>query len=351
MTHSNSLSILSLHELGWKPFFQQQLALEEWDDTTPARVVERHRSMIVAQTETQRLSLPLLPSMKGLTVGDWILLDSNDRFHRLLDRQSLFARKAAGSRIASQSIAANVDTVFVVSSMNNDFNLNRIERFLALVNEAGAEPVIVLTRADLCDAPQGYIQQIQSMDSMLMVEPVNALDADSVSVLKNWCTAGKTVAFLGSSGVGKSTLVNSLLGQESQSTGGIREDDSKGRHTTTSRSLHTFPEGGLLLDTPGMRELQLADCEQGVEETFADISALAQQCQFGNCQHNGEPGCAITEALKQKQLDPRRLGNYQKLMREQAINSASLAEKRARDKSLSKMYRSVQNESRRRKKG
>ena len=151
--------------------------------------------------------------------------------------------------------------------------------------------------------------------------------------------------------MGKSTLVNTLLGQQSQETSDIREDDSKGRHTTTSRSLHAMPSGGLLLDTPGMRELQLADCEQGVEETFADISALAQECQFGDCQHNGEPGCAIGHAIEQEQLDPRRFGNYQKLMREQAMNSASLAEKRARDKSLSRMYRSVQNESRRRKKG
>ena len=195
MTHINSISNLSLPALGWKPFFQQQLTLDEWEDAIPARIVELHRSIIVVQTENNRLSLPVLPNMTGLTVGDWILLNQNESFHRLLDRQSLFARKAAGSKVESQSIAANVDTVFVVCSMNNDFNLSRIERFLALANEAGAEPVIVLTKADLCDEPQDYIQQIHSMDSMLMVEAINGLDADSVNVLAEWCSPGKTVAF------------------------------------------------------------------------------------------------------------------------------------------------------------
>ncbi|KEQ14612.1 GTPase RsgA [Endozoicomonas montiporae] len=342
---------MSLHELGWKPFFQQQLTLDEWDDAIPARVVEQHRSVIVIQTEDERLSLPVLPDMTGITVGDWLLINRENRFSRLLDRQSLFSRKAAGGKVNSQCIAANVDTVFIVSSMNHDFNLNRIERFLALVHEAGAEPVVVLTKADLCEDPQSYLQQVRSMDAMLMVEPVNALDTHSVKALDSWCSMGKTIAFLGSSGVGKSTLVNTLLHRQSQTTGNIREDDSKGRHTTTARSLHPMSSGSLLLDTPGMRELQLADCEQGVEETFADIQRLTQQCQFSDCQHNGEPGCAIEQAIDDGQLEPRRLNNYRKLMREQAMNAATLAEKRARDKSLSRLYQSVQNESRRRKKG
>ena len=351
LSKTNANTTLSLHELGWKPFFQQQLTLDEWDDAIPARVVELHRSIIVVQTEDKRLSLPVLPDMAGITVGDWLLMNHDDHFCRQLERQSLFARKAAGSKVNSQSIAANVDTVFIVSSMNNDFNLNRIERFLALAHEAGADPVVVLTKADLCSDPQDYIRQVQSMDSMLMVEAVNALDTNSVNALISWCTTGKTVAFLGSSGVGKSSLVNTLLNTTSQATGTIREDDSKGRHTTTSRSLHPMPSGSLLLDTPGMRELQLADCEQGVEETFADISRLARDCQFSDCQHNGEPGCAIAAALNQGQLDTRRLNNFRKLMREQALNAATLAQKRARDKSLSRLYRSVQSESRLRKKG
>ena len=350
-SHTTENPTLSLHELGWKPFFQQQLTLDEWEDAIPARVIELHRSIIVVQTEDKRLTLPVIPDMTGITVGDWLLVNHDDHFCRLLERQSLFARKAAGSKVNSQGIAANVDVAFIVSSMNSDFNLNRLERFLALTNEAGAEPVVVLTRADLCADPQDYIRQVQAMDSMLTVEAVNALDASSVNALTSWCTTGKTVAFLGSSGVGKSTLVNTLLNKAAQATGTIREDDSKGRHTTTARSLHPMPSGSLLLDTPGMRELQLADCEQGVEETFADIRRLASSCQFSDCQHNGEPGCAIASALELGQLDTRRLNNYRKLMREQALNSATLAQKRARDKSLSRLYRSVQGESRRRKKG
>ena len=344
------MSSISVSQLGWRAFFQQQLTLEEWGDHIPARVIEHHRSTVTVMTDQGNQALPLLPNMPALTVGDWILLTDNGQFHRELQRLSVFSRKAAGSKVQEQLIAANVDTVFVVCSVNRDFNLNRIERYLVLASEAGVEPVVVLTKADCCDDPDDYKCQVQSLDPFLMVETVNSLDPDSVSVLEAWCGTGKTVAFMGSSGVGKSTLINTLLGHSSQSTGSVREDDSKGRHTTTSRSLHLMTAGGLLLDTPGMRELQLADCGQGVEDTFSEISELTQQCQFSDCQHEGEPGCAIRAAIDNGMIDQRRLKNYQKLMREQAMNSASLAEKRARDRSLSRMYRSVQTESRRRKK-
>lgn len=338
-------------DLGWRPFFQQQLTLEEWDDCLPARVIEQHRSNLIVLSEQGSLSLPVTPSMPPLTVGDWVLLNHNKHFHRVLEQVSIFSRKASGSKVQEQLIASNIDTLFVVCSMNNDFNLNRIERYLALANEAGVEPVVVLTKADCCDDPDDFKYQVQAIDSFLMVETVNALDHESVDALKHWCGNGKTVAFMGSSGVGKSTLINTLLGSSSQSTGSIREDDSKGRHTTTSRSLHLIPTGGLLLDTPGMRELQLADCEQGVDETFSEITALADQCRFQDCQHENEPGCAIQQALEAGELDPRRFNNYLKLMREQALNGASLAEKRAKDKAFTKMIQGIQTESRRRKKG
>lgn len=279
------------------------------------------------------------------------MLDEAGGFNRLLDRLSLFSRKAAGSKVAAQNIAANVDTVFIVSSLNSNFSLNRIERYLALAHEAGVEPVVVLTKADMCDDLQGFVQQVRALDRMLMVEAVNGLDADSVSVLSHWCGVGKTVAFLGSSGVGKSTLINTLLGQTEQETAAIREQDSKGRHTTTARSLHFMPNGGMLLDTPGMRELQLADCERGVEETFAEVAELAAQCRFSDCQHQSEPGCMIQKAIKQGELDQRRLDNYLKLLREQAFNGATLAEKRSKDRDFSKMVRSVMSEAQQRKKG
>ncbi|MCU7845120.1 MAG: ribosome small subunit-dependent GTPase A [Candidatus Thiodiazotropha sp. (ex Monitilora ramsayi)] len=344
-------TILSLSQLGWSPFFQQQLSLEEWEQSIVGRVIERHRSMIELATEQGNRTLHIIPGMPELTVGDWALLDREGRFHRVLERLSLFSRKASGTKVAAQLIAANVDTLFVVSSLNDDFNLNRIERYLALSSEAGVEAVVVLTKADLCEETDGYVRQVQSLDSMLMVEVVNGLDPISVNVLESWCYTGKTVALLGSSGVGKSTLVNTLLGSSVQAIASIREDDSKGRHTTTTRSLHFLPAGGLLLDTPGMRELQLFDCEEGIRETFADIDKLAGQCRFADCHHDKEPDCAVRAAIEAGELDKRRLTSFKKLMREQALNSASLQEKRARERALGRFYRSTMRASQQWKKG
>ncbi len=218
----------------------------------------------------------------------------------------------------------------IVCSLNNDFNLSRIERYLAIAKEAEVEPVIVLTKADLCDDVDDKYDQVQKLNRMMSVYTVNALDTDDLIALHSYCKNGNTVAFLGSSGVGKLTLVNGLLGFEALKTGGVREDDSKGRHTTTHRTLKLMPLGGLLMDTPGMRELQLSDCEQGVSETFSEIRELALQCRFGDCSHNTEPGCAIQKALTTDLLDERRFASYQKLMREQAFNGATLAEKKAK---------------------
>ncbi|MDX1301808.1 ribosome small subunit-dependent GTPase A [Photobacterium sp.] len=342
---------ISLPELGWRPFFQQQLSLDEFEQARIMRVMAQHRSQLELMTEQGGFYLPVTPSMPAVTVGDWLLVDKQGHFIRLLDRISQFSRKAAGSKIDTQLIAANVDTVFIISSLNHDFNLSRIERYLALTNEAGVEPVIVLTKADCCDNPLPFVRQVQELDPMLLVEAVNCLDRNSVTVLEPWCQTGRTVAFVGSSGAGKSTLINSLQEKQAQTTGDIRHDDSKGRHTTTSRSLHVMTAGGLLLDTPGMRELQLSDCEQGLTATFADIYSLAEQCRFSDCHHQGEPGCAVREAIDSGELNERRLVSYLKLNREQAINGASIAEKRARSRNLGKYYRSVQNESRKRKKG
>ncbi|MEZ8194180.1 ribosome small subunit-dependent GTPase A [Vibrio cortegadensis] len=342
---------MSLQQLGWQPVFQQQLTLEDYESNVIARITAHHRSSYTLATEQGELSLPIHQNQPLMTVGDWIILDANQQFLRLLDRQSLFSRKAAGSKVAEQYISANIDTVFIVVSLNNDFNLSRIERYLAMTNEAQVESVIVLTKADLCDDVEAKCQQVQNLDPMLMIESVNSLDHTSVQTLNAWCKLGQTVAFMGSSGVGKSTLVNTLMQSDDQETGGIREDDSKGRHTTTSRSLHCMPNGGLLLDTPGMRELQLADCADGVSETFSDIEALTKQCRFSDCQHQTEPGCAVQKALESGELEQRRLSNYLKLLREQARNGATLAQQRAHYKQLGKMYRNVQSESRSRKKG
>ena len=331
----------SLPQLGWNHFFQQQLSLEEYETCTPARVFGQERSVLQLINEHGALSLPVTAAMGPMTVGDWVLLDRADRFHRALDRSSLFIRKAAGAKNRRQLISANVDTVFLVSSMNQDFNLNRLERYLALTAEADVESVVVLTKADCCENPQEFISRSLALGESLDVIAVNSLDRNSVNQLTPWCQLGKTVAFLGSSGVGKSTLINTLWGEAVQRTQSIRQDDDKGRHTTTSRSMHLLPSGALFLDTPGMRELQLVDCEQGVDETFSEINDLARRCRFPDCRHQVEPDCAVREAIESGEVDERRLRSYRKLMKEQAFNSATLAERRAQDREFGKHVRSV----------
>jgi ribosome biogenesis GTPase len=329
----------ALAQWGWQPYFQQQLRSDEWEQSKPARVTGVERSLIEVAGEGFTCTLPLLNSMPAMAVGDWLLLDASLRFQRLLERSSLFARKAAGTGVAAQLIAANVDTLFIVSSLNQDFNLNRIERYLVLAHEARVQPLVVLTKEDLCADPQGQVAQASRLGAGLLVLSVNALVAQSVSKLAPWCGAGQTVALMGSSGVGKSTLVNTLLGKALQQTQAIRSDDDKGRHTTTRRSLHPLAEGGLLLDTPGMRELQLFVGEESVEAAFAEVGALAAKCRFADCGHGNEPGCAVRAALEAGTLDARRLENYGKLLREQERNSATLAEQRARSRQLGRQYR------------
>ncbi|GAK86341.1 probable GTPase related to EngC [Vibrio ponticus] len=349
--NSNATSAITLSQLGWNNLFHQQLTLDDLEHHQIARISEHHRSGYTLLTEQGQHSLTITKSLPDMTVGDWVVLDTDGQFLRLLDRQSLFSRKAAGSKVSQQLIASNVSTLFIVCSLNDDFNLSRIERYLSIAHDADVEPVIILTKADLCSDSDDKRTQVQALDPMLFVEVVNALDSQQCQQLNGWCKQGKTVAFMGSSGVGKSTLINSLLGEATQATGGIRESDSKGRHTTTSRSLHLLPSGGVLIDTPGMRELQIHDCADGVEQTFSDVQALVEQCRFSDCQHNNEPGCAVTKALEAGDIDQRRVTNYFKLMREQEWNGASLAEQRSKSKQFTKYCRSVQSENRSKKLG
>ncbi|WP_237062703.1 ribosome small subunit-dependent GTPase A [Microbulbifer zhoushanensis] len=352
-----SLSPLQL--LGWKPFFQQQLALEELEACDPLRVMAVHRDRLLLAGEQGEEVLALGGTFfnepasgdtggQRVTVGDWLLLDRESRrAQRCLERQSLFQRMAPGGQ-RTQLIAANVDTAVVVSSCNHDFNLSRIERYLALVRATGARPVVVLTKADQCDAPGDYLDRLRELPDIQALA-LNATDPDSVEPLRGWCGVGETVALLGSSGVGKSTLLNTLSGEQQAAIAAIREDDSKGRHTTRHRELYPLPGGALLLDSPGMRELGLAGVERGLEEAFGDIGVLASQCRFADCRHQSEPGCAVIAALDSGELDERRLHNWRKLEREVARNNRTLAEQRAGDKALGQMYRAVQGHARNRK--
>jgi ribosome biogenesis GTPase len=341
----------TLPQLGWRGFFQTQLSFEEIESFHPVRISEHHRNQYHYLSQDGEGMLAIHPSMPAMTVGDWILLSEEGQFERLLERQSHFSRKASGSKVHEQSIASNVDTVFIVASLNDDFNLNRIERYLAITHEAQSDPVVVLTKADLCDDIDAYLEPLRKLDHHLMIEVVNALDGESLKGLQSWCKTGQTIALLGSSGVGKSTLVNTLKGlaeddAAASATQKIREDDSKGRHTTTSRQLHFLPQGGLFLDTPGMRELQIVNCEEGIEHTFSDITELAKGCRFTNCEHHGEPDCAVNQAIDDGDLELRRLQSYHKLMREQALNMATLAQKRESDRNTTKFYRNVQSDMR-----
>jgi len=336
---------VTLAALGWRPFFQQQLDLSELETTEPVRVIAVHRSGLHVIGEHLDLTIPPLSSPDAedaATIGDWLLLDvSIPRAIRRLDRMSLFKRKAPGTGRSVQLIAANVDTLMIVSSCNQDFNIARLERYLALARATDVTPVVVLTKADQSDAPDDYRHRAESLMPLLTVETLDATDANQVSALLPWCGPGQTIAFVGSSGVGKSTLTNSLLGQSEIATQEIREDDAKGRHTTTHRALYALPSGGWVLDTPGMRELQLTESEAGVAALFEDIEELAVNCRFQNCAHETEPGCAVQQAIADGELSADRLHRWRKLLAENERNSQSIAESRSKDKALGKMYREV----------
>ena len=334
---------LSLPDLGWRPFFQQQLEIDEVASADPVRVVAVHRNGLhVIGHGIDETIAPFGEEQDAATIGDWLLFDpARRRGLRRLDRFSLFKRRAPGTHRTVQLIAANVDTLMIVSSCNQDFNIARLERYLALARETDVTPVIVLTKADQTETPEDYRRQAETLMPLLCVETLDATNTDAVRVLLPWCGTGQTIAFVGSSGVGKSTLANALMGKADIATQAIREDDAKGRHTTTRRALYRLPSGGWVLDTPGMRELQLTDSAHGLSALFSDIETLAANCRFHDCAHETEPGCAVQAAIAAGELDTGRLKRWRKLLAENERNSQTIAQARAKDKAFGKMIKEI----------
>ena len=315
--------------LGWNSYFEENFQAMA-DGFRPARVIVEHRGGYHVSTGeisyaaelsgkfrfevTQRDALP--------AVGDWVLIapktDNKAIIHHLLPRKSKFSRKIAGTTTEEQIIVANVDTVFLVNALNQDFNPSRIERYLVMAWESGANPVIVLSKADLCSDIEGKVEALSGIAVGVPIHVVSSATEKGIDELKAYLTEGTTTALLGSSGAGKSTLINKLYGKEIQIVQDIREDDGKGKHTTTSRELITLQTGGVLIDTPGMRELQLWETDQ-LSQSFPDIDAYAEQCRFRDCQHEGEPKCAVRNAIEEGMLEERRLENYKKFHRELAF--------------------------------
>ena len=346
---------LDLAACGWSPFFQSQLDIDDLEQTSPVRVLAVHRGaldVVGPDVAGSILPMPADDDEDQPTVGDWLLLDrASGRPTRLLDRKSLFKRRAAGTARRLQQIAANVDTLFVVSSCNLDFNPARLERYLALAHSAEVTPVVVLTKADLTGDAADYAAKAARLAPGLLADCVDARDPVSVGRLAPWCDTGQTVALLGSSGVGKSTLVNTLTGTGVQATRAIRDDDDKGRHATTARSMHRLPMGGWLIDTPGMRELQVTDVEAGLNDVFADVVAVAARCRFSDCRHETEPGCAVRAAIADGSLDPDRWRRYAKLAAEDARTTETLAQRRRRDRTFGRMVKAIVKEKQSRQRG
>jgi ribosome biogenesis GTPase len=339
--------VLDLESLGWDEAWAEQFDPYRGDALVPGRVAVQHRGAWDVLTELGELRADIAgrlvheaPSPAELpVVGDWVAVaprpgESAGTIQAVLPRRTRFSRKTAWTAVEEQVLAANLDVVFIVSSLNEDLNLRRLERYLTLAWESGARPVILLTKADLHPAPETAVAEVESVAYGVPVLALSARTGEGLDALRSYLRPGVTTALLGSSGVGKSTLVNTLAGVQLLATQEIRED-GRGRHTTARRELVLLPGGGLVIDTPGMRELQLWEADEGLEEAFEDVAELAAQCRFSDCAHETEPGCAVRAALEQGTLAPERWDSYLKLQRElehleRRLDKRALSEQRKR---------------------
>ena len=349
---------MRLEDLGWNDFFEAEWNAEERWQEQAARVISQHRELWEvagafgesAAEASGKLRLAGEGGADWPAVGDWIAVSGEGGggmlIREVLARRTQILRKTAGRGVAAQVLAANVDTLFVVMGLDGDYNVRRLERYLAQGWETGARVVVVLNKVDLCEEAQIRANEIRRTALGIDVVCVSAANGEGVGDLDPHLGPGQTVALLGSSGVGKSTLLNRLLDAERQETAPVRESDSRGRHTTTTRQMFFLRNGAMVIDTPGLRELQLWDAEEGLQQAFGEVEALAQSCRFRNCTHTGEPGCAVATALDQGQLDAARLESYRKLLREQVflerkVNQGAQQKAKTRIKTINRAAREL----------
>jgi ribosome biogenesis GTPase / thiamine phosphate phosphatase len=345
---------MDLRELGWNDTLAQAFAALELDGVVPARVALEHTHIYRVLGESgewlARVSGRLRHEADDRTgfpaVGDWVAIEppaqsGEARIRAILPRFSRFSRRAAGDPTEEQIVAANVNTVFIVGGLDHNFNPRRIERYLLVAWDSGALPVIVLNKADLVDDPASFVDDVRRLAPAVSVHAVSARRLESLAPLKTYLGVGRTAGLLGSSGVGKSSIVNQLIGRELMATRDVRVDDSRGRHTTTARQLVVLPDGGVLIDTPGMRELQLWDTVDALGGAFADIEERAVECRFRDCRHQTEPGCAVRAAVEAGEIPTARLESFLKLRAEQEYQTRqqderALLEQKRRAKILTK---------------
>jgi len=317
-----------LSDLGWNDFFAGRFAAYQADGLRPGRVLSQEKLLYLVHDGKAELAAELSGRFRHEAdqhggfpaVGDWVAIkphsDDHAIIHALLPRRTAISRKDPGEKTAEQVIAANIDTIFLVAGLDQEFNPRRVERYVAAMLGSGATPVVVLNKTDICPDPAAAVGQLGPIQAMVPVLQVSAADGTGLDAIRSYVRAGETVAFVGSSGVGKSSIINRLLGADRQQTGEVSKAVGKGRHVTTRRELIPIDGGGLLMDTPGLRELQLWGEESNLEGAFEDIEALARECRFRDCRHDNEPGCAVRAAVEDGTLTPERLRNFEKMQRE-----------------------------------
>lgn len=306
-----------LLKLGWRDYFQREYDNLNHSSWTPVRVLRENRGKYIVFSGGTEATAQLSGTYRMRardprqipTVGDWVCVEDRAPediriIRALIPRKTLIERQVAGKESKNQLIAANIDTLFLVSGLDGDLNVNRIQRYLTLGGNSGAQPVIVLNKSDLCENLPKAVGEVESIAPNIPIHALSAISENGLECIRPYVQPGQTIALLGSSGVGKSTLINTLLGESKLLTQSNRDKDSRGRHTTTWRELIQLPDGGNLIDLPGMRELQLTGNDEGLRSAFEDIESAARQCRFRDCRHEGEPGCAIEAALGEGVLDP-----------------------------------------------